>query len=241
MSDYNTWSEHGEPSIREVGQSSTTREVVSEVDDDDGGCRRMVLDNMYSFEFTTPLHSNMDSTTSEGHVPNLEGKGFYDMLKASYEPLWEGEKAIECSNTDSRLSIFKYPSRRLSDKGGKLIVLDADVQLKVIGDPQKEHLREIAQGPLTYTAPRGVYELAEDSSEVGDEGNEDEEHVFQDNERLVSTETTSDDDLLPITHVHEAIVKEVNNINDDDGVEAEFEDTSLDDDNVEEFEYSDSD
>ncbi|KAK1412791.1 hypothetical protein QVD17_34301 [Tagetes erecta] len=93
------------------------------------------------------------------------------------------------------------------------------------------------------TAPRGVYELAEDSSEVGDEDNEDEEHVFQDNERLVSTET-SDDDLLPITHVHEAIVEEVNNINDDDdddGVEAEFEDTGLDDDDVEEFEYSDSD
>ncbi|KAK1427921.1 hypothetical protein QVD17_16670 [Tagetes erecta] len=115
------------------------------------------------------------------------------------------------------------------------------LQLHVIGDPQKEHLREIAQGPLTYTAPRGVYELAEDSSEVGDEDNEDEEHVFQDNERLVSTETTSDDDLLPITHVHEAIVEEVNNINDDDGVEAEFEDTGLDDDDVEEFEYSDSD
>ncbi|KAK1427924.1 hypothetical protein QVD17_16674 [Tagetes erecta] len=92
-----------------------------------------------------------------------------------------------------------------------------------------------------HTAPRGVFELAEDSSEVGDEDNEDEEHVFQDNERLVSTETTSDDDLLPITHVHEAIVEEVNNINDDDGVEAEFEDTGLDDDDVEEFEYSNSD
>ncbi|KAK1411220.1 hypothetical protein QVD17_37766 [Tagetes erecta] len=64
MSDYNTWSEHGEPSIHEVRQSSTTREGDYEVnDDDDGGRRRMVLDNMYSSEFTTPPHSNLDSTT----------------------------------------------------------------------------------------------------------------------------------------------------------------------------------
>ncbi|KAK1411221.1 hypothetical protein QVD17_37767 [Tagetes erecta] len=92
------------------------------------------------------------------------------------------------------------------------------------------------------TGSRGVYELAKDSSEVGDEDNEDEEHIFQDNERLVCTESAFDDDLLPITHhVYEAII-EVNNINDDDGgVEAEFEDTILDDDDVEEFEYSDSD
>ncbi|KAK9056386.1 hypothetical protein SSX86_027476 [Deinandra increscens subsp. villosa] len=528
---YTTWHAHGENSTSEVGQSSTTMEV----DNDDDSYRRMVLDSMSSFEINAATHSNLDSSTSEGHVPNPEAKGFYDMLKAADEPLWEGEKPTNCSkleaatgflnwkslfnvsnacydynismvkalmpdnnklpenfydtkkslqklslpkeridvcknhcmlfykqdktltqckwklgrlkrmirnkarvegsivesylidelstycsmyleptvktrlnreprnfapnipcssSIDSRLSIFKHPSRRLFDKGGQRIVLtDEDrhkahtyilfncqelheaiwsfdehlrdlfpnydqetlekekeksfakwLQLHVINDPKYEHLRDIAQGPLVYvqshkgylvngykfhtqtayhgrvtqncgvcvrgasyneqesdyygllddileleyhsnlgscvvvlfkctwfdpvkavrvdpktkmvdvkpkvigcvddpfilasqaqqvyytpypskekglkdwwavvkTTPRGVYELAEDTSEVGDDNNEEEEDFYQENERVVCTVT---DDILPITHVQENIVEELDDINDDD-------------------------
>ncbi|KAM0001689.1 hypothetical protein Hdeb2414_s0363g00877341 [Helianthus debilis subsp. tardiflorus] len=60
-----------------------------EVDDNDDGCRRMVLDNMYACGYT--------SSTLEGHVRNPEAKRFYDMLKVADEPLWDGEKSTNCS------------------------------------------------------------------------------------------------------------------------------------------------
>ncbi|XP_076892432.1 uncharacterized protein LOC143544163 [Bidens hawaiensis] len=77
---YETWSEHGGNSIREVGQSSTTMEI----DDNDDEYKRMVLDNMYACGYT--------SNTIEGHAPNAEAKRFYDMLQAIDEPLWEGRR-----------------------------------------------------------------------------------------------------------------------------------------------------
>ncbi|KAC9592600.1 hypothetical protein E3N88_45591 [Mikania micrantha] len=49
------------------------------------------------------------------------------------------------------------------------------------------------------------------------------------------------DDVLPITHVQEELVEEVNDTNDDDNEEIEFDDTDLTDDDVEEFEDEDSD
>ncbi|KAJ0887978.1 hypothetical protein HanRHA438_Chr09g0396941 [Helianthus annuus] len=111
------------------------------------------------------------------------------------------------SSSDSRLSVFKHPSQRLYDKGGKNIVLtDEDkhkahtyillncqelheaiwsfdehlrasfphcdqatldkkknssfaewLQCHVMNDPEKEHLRDIAQGPLTYVQSHKGY------------------------------------------------------------------------------------
>ncbi|KAJ0506066.1 putative Transposase-associated domain-containing protein [Helianthus annuus] len=73
---YEIWSEHGEKSNHDVVQSSTTMEV----DDDDDGCKRMVLDNnLCSCDYT--------SSTLEGRVLNPEAKRFYDMLEAADEPL----------------------------------------------------------------------------------------------------------------------------------------------------------
>lgn len=95
---YTTWHEHGENSIREVGQSSTTMEV----NDNDDGYKRMVLDNMYSCGYT--------SNDLEGHVPNPEAKKFYDMLQAADEPLWEGEKATVSSKLQAATSFLTWKS-----------------------------------------------------------------------------------------------------------------------------------
>ncbi|KAK9058612.1 hypothetical protein SSX86_023454 [Deinandra increscens subsp. villosa] len=267
---YERWTEHGESSIRYVGQSSTAMEL----DDNDDGYKRMVLDNMYACGYT--------SDTLEGDVPNPEAKAFYDMLEALDEPLWEGEKATNCSklqvamrfltwksmfnvsnaaklgrlkrmiknkgkiegsivqsnlvdelsnycslyleptirgprnfspgipcssSTDLRLSIFKHPSRRLYEKGGVdkvlsqkdrdkahiYILLNCEELLDSVGlfdkelrdlfpsydeatldkmkedefakwllmhvmnVPNKEHLRGLAQGPLTYVKSHKGY------------------------------------------------------------------------------------
>ncbi|KAJ0933712.1 putative Transposase-associated domain-containing protein [Helianthus annuus] len=61
---YEKWSEHGESSICDVGQFSTTMEV----DDNDDAYRHIVLDNMYACSYT--------SNTLEGDVPNPEAKSF---------------------------------------------------------------------------------------------------------------------------------------------------------------------
>ncbi|KAJ0475823.1 putative Transposase-associated domain-containing protein [Helianthus annuus] len=95
---YTTWHEHGENSIREIGESSTRMEV----DDNDDGYRCMVLDNMYSRGDT--------SNILEGHVPNPEAKRFYDMLQATDEPLWEGEKATSCSKLQAGTNFLTWKS-----------------------------------------------------------------------------------------------------------------------------------
>ncbi|KAJ0799914.1 putative Transposase-associated domain-containing protein [Helianthus annuus] len=95
---YEKWSEHGESSICDVGQHSTTMEI----DDNDDAYRRMVLDNMYACGYT--------SNTLEGDVPNPEAKSFYDMLQAADEPLWEGEKATNCSKLQAATSFLTWKS-----------------------------------------------------------------------------------------------------------------------------------
>ncbi|KAJ0585549.1 putative Transposase-associated domain-containing protein [Helianthus annuus] len=96
---YEIWSEHGEKSNHDVGQSSTTMEID---DDDDDGCKRMVLDNLCSCDYT--------SSTLEGRVPNPEAKRFYDMLEAADEPLWEGEKATSFSKLQAATSFLTWKS-----------------------------------------------------------------------------------------------------------------------------------
>ncbi|XP_076900395.1 uncharacterized protein LOC143554555 [Bidens hawaiensis] len=95
---YETWGEHGENSVREVGQSSTTMEV----DDNDDGYKRMVLDNMYACGYT--------SNTIQGHPPNAEAKSFYDMLQVADEPLREGEKATTFSKLQAATSFLTWKS-----------------------------------------------------------------------------------------------------------------------------------
>uniref|UniRef100_A0A251V5A0 Putative transposon, En/Spm-like, Transposase-associated domain protein n=2 Tax=Helianthus annuus TaxID=4232 RepID=A0A251V5A0_HELAN len=97
---YEIWSEHGEKSNHDVGQSSTTMEIDD--DDDDDGCKRMVLDNLCSCDYT--------SSTLEGCVPNPEAKRFYDMLEAADEPLWEGEKATSFSKLQAATSFLTWKS-----------------------------------------------------------------------------------------------------------------------------------
>ncbi|KAD6796756.1 hypothetical protein E3N88_07652 [Mikania micrantha] len=116
MDNYTKWHAHGETSMHDEGQSSTTMEV-------DDGYQRMVLDSMPPSDYNPTHHANLSSDTLGGHTPNPEAKGFYDMLQAADEPLWEAPN-IPCSSiTDSRLSVFKHPSRRLFDKGGKTTLL----------------------------------------------------------------------------------------------------------------------
>ncbi|KAK9078683.1 hypothetical protein SSX86_002740 [Deinandra increscens subsp. villosa] len=95
---YERWTEHGESSIRYVGQSSTAMEL----DDNDDGYKRMMLDNMYACGYT--------SDTLEGDVPNPEAKSFYDMLEALDEPLWEGEKATNCSKLQVAMRFLTWKS-----------------------------------------------------------------------------------------------------------------------------------
>ncbi|KAK1406435.1 hypothetical protein QVD17_41733 [Tagetes erecta] len=169
MNNYTTWHAHGETSIHEVGQSSNTMEVDAtdddDDDDDDNVYRRMVLDSMHPSDYNPTQQLNLESNNLEVHAPNPEAKGFYDMLEAADELLWEGEKATDfkkleaatnflnwksmfnvstacynhnismprnfapdilcSSSTDTRLSIFKHPSRRLS-RGNPILPTDKD-------------------------------------------------------------------------------------------------------------------
>ncbi|PWA85052.1 transposon, En/Spm-like, Transposase-associated domain protein [Artemisia annua] len=72
MPAYFTWTEHGETSIHDVGQSSAPMDCDDH--DDLYDCRRMVLDN---------------SNVAED-IPNPKAKKFYDLLQALDESLWEG-------------------------------------------------------------------------------------------------------------------------------------------------------
>ncbi|XP_076923373.1 uncharacterized protein LOC143585475 [Bidens hawaiensis] len=94
---YETRSEHGGNTIRDVGQSSTNMEV-----DNDDGYKRTVLDSMYACSYT--------SSTLEGNTPNPEAKKFYDMLQAVDEPLWEGKKATNCSKLQAVTSFLTWKS-----------------------------------------------------------------------------------------------------------------------------------
>ncbi|KAK1419242.1 hypothetical protein QVD17_28405 [Tagetes erecta] len=64
---------------------------------------------------------------------------------------------------------------------------------------------------VVKTTPRGIYELAEDVTEVDDDNNVDEEKFFQENERL---ECTITEDLQPISFV-QGDVEEVGDMNED--------------------------
>lgn len=79
MSDYTIWWAHGETYYyaphQDVGQSSTPVPVV----DHNEGYVEMVNDHM--------IHDDM---TWEEETPNSSAQGFYDMLQAADEPLWDG-------------------------------------------------------------------------------------------------------------------------------------------------------
>nr|GEX78652.1 hypothetical protein [Tanacetum cinerariifolium] len=86
MTGYYTWTEHGEISLQEVGQTS----MPMDCDDDDDAydCRRMLFDSINGYNLT--IQPYQASNTVEEDVPNPKAKVFYDMLQASAEPLWEG-------------------------------------------------------------------------------------------------------------------------------------------------------
>ncbi|KAI3822870.1 hypothetical protein L1987_10469 [Smallanthus sonchifolius] len=145
---------------------------------------------------------------------------------------WHHDHNIPCcSSTDSRLSIFKHPSQRLFEKGGRDIVLTNEVRHKahtyillncqelhesvwlfdeelrdsfpnydkatldemkekkfsmwlqthVMNVPNKEHLRGLAQGPLTYAkSHKGLEEVEDmdaDKDEVEDRNDDNYEEV----------------------------------------------------------------
>ncbi|GJZ75667.1 transposon, En/Spm-like, transposase-associated domain protein [Tanacetum coccineum] len=85
MPAYFTWTEHGETSIQDVGQSSVPMD--SDDHDDLYDCQRMVIDSIDGYNPT--IRPPQDSNVAED-VPNPKAKKFYDLLQASDESLWEG-------------------------------------------------------------------------------------------------------------------------------------------------------
>ncbi|GJR46354.1 transposon, En/Spm-like, transposase-associated domain protein [Tanacetum coccineum] len=83
--DYTSWWAHGETASRfqHDGQSSTPME-----DDDVDGCTQMVMDAIGPTIFNSESNSNSDPSNEQ--APNPSAKGFYDMLAATDEPLWDG-------------------------------------------------------------------------------------------------------------------------------------------------------
>ncbi|KAK1413407.1 hypothetical protein QVD17_35180 [Tagetes erecta] len=110
MDNYTTWHAHGETSIHEVGQSSNTMEVDAATDDDDNGYRRMVLDSMLPSDYNSTQQVNLESNNLEVHAPNHEAKGFYDMLEATDELLWEGEKATDFKKLEAATNFLNWKS-----------------------------------------------------------------------------------------------------------------------------------
>ncbi|KAD6454699.1 hypothetical protein E3N88_09405 [Mikania micrantha] len=166
---YETWTEHGENSIRDVGQSSTTMEV-----DNDDGYKHMVLDNI----------------------------------------------------NDPRLSIFKHPSRRLFEKGGKdkvltqkdrhkahsYILLNCQELLESVWLFEKE-LRDSFPNYDEATIDKMKDEEFA-TCEMDDDDIADREHFFQENERI---ECTITEDLLPISFLHDdGMLEEVGDFDDED-------------------------
>ncbi|XP_076884540.1 uncharacterized protein LOC143533746 [Bidens hawaiensis] len=94
---------------------------------------------------------------------------------------------------------------------------------------------------VVKTTPRGVYELAQDVSEVDNVGNADEENFFQENEWIECKVT---DDLLPISFVHEdGMLEEVEDVDNDEEVDVEathLADEDFDD-KDEEVDFNDED
>ncbi|GJW56767.1 putative transposon, En/Spm-like protein [Tanacetum coccineum] len=71
------------------GQSSTLME-----DDGVDGCTQMVMDAMGPTIFNTASFEPIsNSNSSNEQAPNPSAKGFYDMLDAADEPLWDGYAA----------------------------------------------------------------------------------------------------------------------------------------------------
>ncbi|GKB95924.1 hypothetical protein Tco_0982061 [Tanacetum coccineum] len=86
--DYTSWWAHGETASRfqHEGPSSTPME-----DDDVDGCTQMVMDAMGPTIFNSAsFEPNSNSNPSNEQAPNPSAKGFYDMLVAADEPLWDG-------------------------------------------------------------------------------------------------------------------------------------------------------
>ncbi|KAK1406439.1 hypothetical protein QVD17_41737 [Tagetes erecta] len=110
MDNYTTWHAHGETSIHEVGQSSNTMEVDAADDDDDNAYRRMVLDSMHPSDYNPTQQLNLESNNLEVHAPNPEAKGFYDMLEAADELLWEGEKATDFKKLEAATNFLNWKS-----------------------------------------------------------------------------------------------------------------------------------
>nr|GEU87157.1 hypothetical protein [Tanacetum cinerariifolium] len=85
---YTSWWAHGETASRfqHEGQSSTPME-----DDDLDGCTQMVMDAMGPTIFNiASFEPNPNSNSSNEQPSNPSAKGFYDMLAAADEPLWDG-------------------------------------------------------------------------------------------------------------------------------------------------------
>lgn len=81
---YTCWSKHGETSssFQHEGQSPNPME-----DDDVDGCTQMVMDAMGPTIFNSV---SFEPNSSNEQAPNSSAKGFYDMLAAADEPLWDG-------------------------------------------------------------------------------------------------------------------------------------------------------
>ncbi|PWA86376.1 transposon, En/Spm-like, Transposase-associated domain protein [Artemisia annua] len=85
MPAYFTWTEHGETSIHDVGQSFAPIDCDDHVDLYD--CRRMVMDSINVYNPSFQPHQDLNVAKD---VPNPKAKKFYDLLQASDESLWEG-------------------------------------------------------------------------------------------------------------------------------------------------------
>ncbi|KAK1411492.1 hypothetical protein QVD17_38041 [Tagetes erecta] len=79
-------------------------------DDDDNGYRRMVLDSMLPSDYNSTQQVNLESNNLEVHAPNHEAKGFYDMLEATDELLWEGEKATDFKKLEAATNFLNWKS-----------------------------------------------------------------------------------------------------------------------------------
>ncbi|GJU07079.1 transposon, En/Spm-like, transposase-associated domain protein, partial [Tanacetum coccineum] len=116
--DYTSWWAHGETASRfqHEGQSSTPME-----DNDVDGCTQMVMDAMVPTIFNSAsFEPNSNLNPSNEQAPNPSTKGFYDMLAAAYEPLWDGcqnysklQIVLELLNWKSENNVSKAAYNRL--------------------------------------------------------------------------------------------------------------------------------
>jgi len=100
MEDYLCWYTHGELFVpnesmveRMVGSTSSASNVHEDVNDNSNPYRNMVMDAMRMNQ------GNVSQCPIVEEEPNADAVGFFDLLKDSNEPLWDG-----CTN-HSKLSV----------------------------------------------------------------------------------------------------------------------------------------